>query len=341
MLVESESGVVNVVVVRTGGFHRAHLELLGAFDLHRGGRGDEIELAAEHAGGDHGGPFRPGTLIAVESSVFATTCPVEPFAGTLKVFLRNREAGEAGTMERHVLPAGDGGIGVLAGVVAPAAPALALGRKGVGDRSLRWSAEALILCDAIGLTKGDGGDGVAVHQALTAEVAVLFLDLEEVIEGQLDMILVFSFAVMTGTPAEEAEEREPRVSGVEFALGTMFLGVPAAIFLLVLCKPAQGSTDGLFRPVRSAQLLDDVHGGAPTLFLDEIAGAEIRGGLEFSRKEGTGESGFEADGAHRSRVGDRFGASGLKSVLRVGEVGTFGRQAVAGNGFRVDLAAGC
>ena len=113
----------------------------------------------------------------------ATACLVQPPAGALEVFLGNLEAGEAGTVEGHILPAGDRGVGVLAGVVAPAALALALGRQGVGNGALGRVAEAFVLADAIGLTQGDGGDGVAIHQAIAAEVAVVFLNLEQVIEG--------------------------------------------------------------------------------------------------------------------------------------------------------------
>ena len=62
---------------------------------------------------------------------------------------------ETSAVEGHVLPPGDRGVGVLSGVVAPTAPALALGSKGIGYRSLRRFAQAFVLADAVGFTQGN------------------------------------------------------------------------------------------------------------------------------------------------------------------------------------------
>ena len=52
-------------------------------------------------------------------------------------------------------------------------------------------------------------------------------------------VAVFSLAVMAGTPAVEAKECQSRISGVEFTLGTMLTGVPAAIVFLIVGEPAE------------------------------------------------------------------------------------------------------
>ena len=234
--------------------------------------------------------------------MFAAASDVEPLAGIFENGFRDFESGHARAVQRHVLPAGDGGVGVGGlGGVAPAA-LRALGENDEGDGFFRRCLERGILAHAVGFAERDGGDAVGIHPTRGAvQVSVRLLLSDQPVDSLADVALILVIGGVAGAPAVEAKQREAGAGGVVIAVAAVLARVPAAFGFLVAREPFEREADGAFSGVRAAELVDGFLRRFAALFLDQL-GQSAAVEFVFRRFEFAGQE----------RVGSRIGAGQLQ-----------------------------